>query len=108
MGRTRRFFSPDVTAGDAVAVARFWHCGAGRRAVGQHDLVLHSVDPLVHRLAVADPVRTGILGGDGDRSRHYAGALRLDVLDGAAAGAEALTKAAVVLLSGGLDSMVCA
>src|SRR3982750_4783279 len=108
MGRAGRIAAADVAAGDDLAVAGHGRPGASRRAFGEHHLVHRSVAAAVHRLAAADPVGGRFLGEPRDLRRGHAGALCDHVLGSAAAGPEAVSKSAVVLLSGGLDSMVCA
>src|SRR5205085_11200347 len=69
-------------------------------------LVHPAIASAIRRSAVAAANGTRLLGGDGSGRRRNACALCRLVLGGAAHGDQAL-KSAVVLLSGGLDSMVC-
>src|SRR5206468_2808538 len=104
----RPLAAADVATGDAVAVARhrrFRTRGGARR---KHFLVHPAVASFVPRASAAAAQRHWFLAQHGTRRRGDAGAVRGDVLGGAEAGAEAVSKRAIVLLSGGLDSMVCA
>src|SRR3954452_449050 len=107
MGRAGRFAAPDLASGNDLAVARQPRPRAGCRACRQHLLVRDAVATVVPGFAVAAALRTGFLGVNGREYRGDVGALRFVLLGRAEAGNQTLTIA-VVLLSGGLDSMVCA
>ena len=62
----------------------------------------------IHCAAGADPFGVRVLAQHGDCRGGHARALRADVLGGAQARPQAMSRSAVVLLSGGLNSMVCA
>src|SRR6185437_3366888 len=90
-----------------LAVARQPQSRASRRAYREHLMVHPAVASDVRRPAVAAPFGNGVLSRNGDQRRRDTRALRLLVLGGAEDRYQAV-KQAVVLLTGGLDSMVCA
>src|SRR5205085_12015806 len=83
-------------------------CRPCRRAVDQHLLVLPAVHSPVSDPASAHSLEFWILAEHADLHCRHDGALLGLVLGCSQAGDQAVTKTAVVLLSGGLDSMVCA
>src|SRR5207237_1238659 len=107
LGRPGRVASADVVARDDLAVPRHTRARARRRAVDERFLVLPAVGAFVRRTAGPDPVGSALLGEHGARDCRNTGALRRLVLGGAEARDQAVNRSAVVLLSGGLDSMVC-
>src|SRR4029077_13310712 len=90
-----------------LAMARQQRSGTGGRAFNQHLLVLPAVHPPVPCLAGAVESESGFLAEHGHLCGWNAGVLCGLVL-GRTEDGDQVVKSAVVLLSGGLDSMVCA